>query len=697
MNIFPKVTVIVPVHNAEQTLVPLLEALLHQTYPKEYYEIILVDNNSEDKSREIIKRYPVTLLEERSAQSSYAARNTGIQHAHHDILAFTDADCVPQPSWLMEGVTALQKNSVFMAGGPIEFTFSRQKTSSEIFDSLMNLDYLYWKRHGVWATANLFVKKHVFERLGLFPAVPSGGDMQWTSRAIQEGYHLVFASRAIVYHPARPFDELMEKSLRIGQGAPSIWFAQGYRWGYAFLKILRSFIPPNIITLINKINQRGTPDMKRRILTLWFIGYIYKVIRGFGYLSGLKKYKQQKKMDLSKKNLNVLIGILKYPPDFTGAGQRIHQLYKHLKKKGVQHVYVLTTSPSKFRYRQENIEGIEVHLIGGNHFIQTQPSFRLKIKKAWYIASTILKVIGFYRRFSYSIDVVHTIDSSWFSTLIAYLARFSGKPLLKEIVLLGSDDPLTLKKKVFQKVFLFPFQYARKIVVISEPLKTACLKAGIPENKIWCRHNPVYSQPEWMEKERIIPKESDKTVKTILWVGKVSPRKNLEFLLKSGAYLEGQVRLTFIGPVGDEPKYFQKLMMIANSVEAKTKGRIKIEFIKESLSHDELSQHYLSSDLFWFASLKEGMGNVVAESLVYGTPVITLPVDGIMELLLTHPEDGEIVPTKNPRQFAEVVNEWLSREHIDRNSISERAKEVFNPDKVENGYIHNLKECVRPA
>jgi glycosyltransferase involved in cell wall biosynthesis len=132
---------------------------------------------------------------------------------------------------------------------------------------------------------------------------------------------------------------------------------------------------------------------------------------------------------------------------------------------------------------------------------------------------------------------------------------------------------------------------------------------------------------------------------------------------------------------------------LAQELKAKTEGHIQAQFIPYTFSASELSSYYRMSDLFWFASLKEGMGNVVAEALVYGTPVVTLPVDGIMKKLLIHPDDGEVVETLHPQEFAKTVNRWLYEKNIDRSIISKRAKSIFDPNVVENGYLMRLKEC----
>jgi len=73
----PRLSVVIPFHGAERWIERCVEGVLSQAYPREAYEVLLVDNNSSDGSAGIVERYPgVTLLHE-PAQSAYAARNRG--------------------------------------------------------------------------------------------------------------------------------------------------------------------------------------------------------------------------------------------------------------------------------------------------------------------------------------------------------------------------------------------------------------------------------------------------------------------------------------------------------------------------------------------------------------------------------------------------------------------------------------------
>src|SRR5262249_49673621 len=116
----PTVTVIVPAHNAEATIRTCLEALLAQDWPRDALELIVVDNRSTDATAAVVAEHPVRSLDEHRVQSSYAARNRGVAASHGDLLAFTDADCVPDPGWVRAFAGAFDDHQVGLAAGPIE-------------------------------------------------------------------------------------------------------------------------------------------------------------------------------------------------------------------------------------------------------------------------------------------------------------------------------------------------------------------------------------------------------------------------------------------------------------------------------------------------------------------------------------------------------------------------------------------------
>jgi glycosyltransferase involved in cell wall biosynthesis len=280
----PGISIIIPTYNAEGTIRLLLESLMRLDYPRERVEMIIVDNGSTDRTVEYIHESPVTLLEERVNRSSYAARNRGLVAAHHEIVAFTDADCVVDTSWLREGIRALEDAD--MAAGRVQFSFSPRPTAAELFDSLhhMHNDDLI-RRYSGAATANLFVRRELFRQLGPFrPDVRSGGDMMWTRAATAAGFRLVYAPLAVVHHPTRGLRELLTKGFRLGTGIYRMHRDKGIGGGRILYEGLRAFLPARPGALRTTIREKGGADCEGRFPGLWWVGYMYAAARGLGLL-----------------------------------------------------------------------------------------------------------------------------------------------------------------------------------------------------------------------------------------------------------------------------------------------------------------------------------------------------------------------------------------------------------------------------
>ncbi len=207
MNL-PYVSVVVPVFNGEATIAACLESLVAQDYPKDRCEMIVVDNNSTDRTAAVAQSYPVRYVREDRIQGSYAARNRGIREAQGDIIAFTDADCVASPQWIQQGVAGFTDASVGGVAGAIQplppttlaQRYATEKGALSQETALRGNSF----RPAVY-TANAFYRKAVLEQAGLFdPTVKSGGDADLAWR-VQERLRLgiAFCPEAVVHHEHR--------------------------------------------------------------------------------------------------------------------------------------------------------------------------------------------------------------------------------------------------------------------------------------------------------------------------------------------------------------------------------------------------------------------------------------------------------------------------------------------------------------
>lgn len=105
----PFVSIVIPAHNEESRLAYTLDLLLQQNYPKELLEIIVVNNNSTDKTREVAKAKGIKVVDEPRAGVAHA-REAGWRQASGEIILSTDADVWPYADWVSQMVDIFQKN-----------------------------------------------------------------------------------------------------------------------------------------------------------------------------------------------------------------------------------------------------------------------------------------------------------------------------------------------------------------------------------------------------------------------------------------------------------------------------------------------------------------------------------------------------------------------------------------------------------
>lgn len=284
----PFVSVIIPVFNDAKRLKICLECLENQTYPKNRFEIIVIDNGSEEAENiaSVVTNFKQAIAAYESLSGSYTARNKGISQAKGEVIAFTDADCIPATNWIENGVkNLLQTPECGLVAGKVEILFQNPNrlTTAELYQKIFNPmpQQEFIEREKFGATANVFTFKSVIDKVGNFDAtLKSGGDVEWGRRVYAFGYKQIYAEDTCVAHPARySINQVYKKTIRIVGGHYNLQqrlansFIQSNK---IFLRSLaHDLIPPLKVTARIFLDRRlkGVDQKIKVTLVLFFIRY----------------------------------------------------------------------------------------------------------------------------------------------------------------------------------------------------------------------------------------------------------------------------------------------------------------------------------------------------------------------------------------------------------------------------------------
>jgi glycosyltransferase involved in cell wall biosynthesis len=193
----PTVSVVIPARDAAPTIGATLAGLAAQEHAPD--EVIVVDDGSLDGTLELARAAAVVTRVVRGAgDGPGAARNAGAAAASGDVVAFLDADCEPQPRWLSAGLRALADADLVQG-----------RTTPPPGEPIGPYDRTLWvvAPWGLFETANLFVRRELFDSLGGFEPWLSPArskelaeDVWFGWRAVRSGARTAFCEDALVHH-----------------------------------------------------------------------------------------------------------------------------------------------------------------------------------------------------------------------------------------------------------------------------------------------------------------------------------------------------------------------------------------------------------------------------------------------------------------------------------------------------------------
>jgi glycosyltransferase involved in cell wall biosynthesis len=206
----PTFSIVIPSKDRPELLHTCLTSLLQLDFPRENFEIIVVDDFSgvslTDVCRPFVERLPVQILHHSKSRGPAAARNTGAERARGKYLAFLDDDCAPDPQWLK----AYQKgfaNSGRKALAGRTLNPEPHVIGAQVWCLVQAFQYDYWQDEGgnlkIAISNNMAVEREAYFDVGGFDAsfpVAASEDRDFSWRFNEAGYQIGHVPDAIVWH-----------------------------------------------------------------------------------------------------------------------------------------------------------------------------------------------------------------------------------------------------------------------------------------------------------------------------------------------------------------------------------------------------------------------------------------------------------------------------------------------------------------
>lgn len=225
-------SVIIPTRNREKKLGRTLQALSLQSLPPDCFEVIVVNNQSNDGTvkiaQEYVRRFARWKLISETTMGAAAARNRGIEASQGQILVFLDDDVVPDASLLAEHLATHRQHEGVAVLGLVRFPWKGQESGllwwlawrpellqSFRFTDSSNVPFLHFY------TCNLSLPRRLLMTPFQFDESFHGygfEDIDFGYRLIRSGHRIVFNPQASALHDFRvPYSEFVQRQYRAGQ------------------------------------------------------------------------------------------------------------------------------------------------------------------------------------------------------------------------------------------------------------------------------------------------------------------------------------------------------------------------------------------------------------------------------------------------------------------------------------------------
>lgn len=326
-----------------------------------------------------------------------------------------------------------------------------------------------------------------------------------------------------------------------------------------------------------------------------------------------------------------------------GGGERVCvNLANELIKKDFDVTIVVFSDDVSF-FKDEINNKVNLILLNGDKKL----ALIFKLKKIFKSSGTEYSILSFNYNISFYLSMLKVI----------FGVKYNSRSL--NTLSLEFKNRNTLKDKLLKKLIVFGLNSSNIIISQSEGMKDDLILSGVNKNKITTINNPVNN--------KYTPNNEIKKEKIILYVGRLSEQKGLDYLIKSIPYVNKEYQLLLIG----EGEKRSKLELLVTKLNLSD----RVYFLGQK---SNIVDYYRKAKLTVLSSHYEGFPNVLIESIASGTPVVSFDCPNGPSEIVVNDINGFLVNYLDIDDLSSKINHCISY-----NFANEKLLESINKFKAE--------------
>lgn len=232
-------SIVIPAYNEEKVLRPTLLSIKKLGTPRREFEVIVVDNNSKDRTSEVARENGADKVVFEPEPGTNFAREAGRKAAHGEIIAFLDADTTPSIDWLSKIEEDLSRKGVVAVSGPFDYGFKGvMRSIDRVYTRYLMpaapkvLRFLFWRKAGVIIGGNFAAYAWALEKIGGLPPLKFYGDDVAIAMFLSRRVGKVFFDRELLVKSSpRRFEKegLLSTVFKYIYQELKIYFSKDYR------------------------------------------------------------------------------------------------------------------------------------------------------------------------------------------------------------------------------------------------------------------------------------------------------------------------------------------------------------------------------------------------------------------------------------------------------------------------------------